>query len=145
MRDTLKIGDEFTFEYVVDANKTVPNLYPESEEYRKMPEVFATGFMVGLLEWCCIEALHPHLDEGEGSLGTFISTSHCAPTPPGMKVTVTARCVEIRNSNNVFWEVVARDELEVIAEGRHGRHVIQTDRFLARVDKKKQTLERSAA
>ncbi len=136
MKNTLQVGDTFTFEYIVADNKTVPNLYPESAEYRNMPEVFATGFMVGLLEWCCIEALRPHLEEGEGSLGTFISTTHAAPTPPGMKVTVDAVCTEIRNGNNIFWNVIARDEVDVIAQGEHGRHVIHTERFLQRVAEK---------
>lgn len=138
MRNTLHVGDQFTFEYVVGKDKTVPHLYPESEEYRNMPEVFATGFMVGLLEWCCIEALRPHLEEGEGSLGTHICTSHCAPTPPGMKVTVLAICTEIRDGNNIFWDVTARDELDIIAEGQHGRHIINTERFLSRVREKAQ-------
>lgn len=136
MHSTLKPGDTYTFEYKVTTNKTVPHLYPESAEYRAMPEVFATGFMVGLLEWCCIEALRPHLEPGEGSLGTYICTSHCSPTPPGMRVTVIARCTEIRNGNNIFWDVVARDEQDIIAEGRHGRHVIDIGRFLGRVAKK---------
>ncbi|WP_265655174.1 thioesterase family protein [Verminephrobacter aporrectodeae] len=136
MRNTLKPGDVFSWSYVVPLNKTVPYFYPESEEYRKMPEIFATGFMVGLLEWCCIEALRPHLEEGEGSLGTFISTTHVAPTLPGMKVTVTALCDEIREGNNIFWSVVARDDMDLIAQGRHGRHVIETARFQARMERK---------
>ena len=136
MRKTLKLGDIHRLEYVVAENKTVPHLYPESAEYRAMPEVFATGFMVGLLEWCCIEALRPHLEGTEGSLGTFIETTHCAPTPPGMKVTVTAVCTEIRNGNNVFWDVEAHDEEELIAKGTHGRHVIDNERFAKRVTKK---------
>ncbi len=136
MRSSLKVGDTFCLEYVVAPNKTVPNLYPESAEYRAMPEVFATGFMVGLLEWCCIEALRPHLNEGEGSLGTYISTSHCAPTPPNMRVTVKATCTEICNGNNIFWDVEAHDEVELIAKGNHGRHVIDTTRFAQRVAKK---------
>ena len=144
MLDTLKIGDSFTLEYTVPENKTVPHLYPESVEYRVMPRVFATGFMVGLLEWCCIKALHPHLEEGEGSLGTYICTSHRAPTPPGMKVTVSAVCTKILNGNNVYWDVIARDEVEVIAEGQHGRHVIQTQRFLQRVGRKAQAISKTA-
>ena len=136
MKNSLKVGDEFTLEYIVADNKTVPNLYPESKEYQIMPEVFATGFMVGLLEWCCIEALRPHLEDGEGSLGTFISTTHSAPTPPGMKVMVRAICTEIKDGNNVFWNVIARDEIDVIAQGEHGRHVIDTNRFLQRVTEK---------
>ncbi|WP_461667943.1 thioesterase family protein [Paenochrobactrum sp. BZR 201-1] len=84
MHSTLKVGDTFSFEYTVAANKTVPHLYPESAEYQIMPEVFATGFMVGLLEWCCIEALRPHLEPGEGSLGTYIYAQPTAlPLHPG--------------------------------------------------------------
>lgn len=145
MRPTLNVGDTFTLEYIVAANKTVPNLYPESAEYRIMPEVFATGFMVGLLEWCCIEALRPHLEDGEGSLGTYIDTSHCAPTPPGMRVIVTATCTEIKNGNNVFWDVEAHDEQDLIARGRHGRHVIDNLRFAERVAKKAALMEVAAA
>lgn len=141
MKNTLQVGHVFTWDYVVPREKTVPFLYPESEEYRKMPEVFATGFMVGLLEWCCIEALAPHLEEGEGSLGTFISTTHSAPTPPGMKVRVTAVCEEIRNGNNIFWSVVAEDEKEIIGQGRHGRHVVVWDRFDKRVKDKARLLK----
>ena len=140
MNNKITIGSSFELSYVVPLEKTVPYLYPESSEYRNMPSVFATGFMVGLLEWCCICALHPHLNEGEGSLGTFISTTHSAPTPPGMKVTVKAVCDEIRNGNNFFWSVVARDELDLIAEGRHGRHVIDISRFNERLKKKSSIL-----
>ncbi len=138
MRDTLKVGDVFSWSYKVPMEKTVPYLYPESEEFRKMPEVFATGFMVGLLEWCCIEALKPHLDEGEGSLGTSISVTHNAPTPPGMTVTVTAVCDEIKGKS-IFWTVTARDELDLIAEGHHGRHVVTWERFAANLAKKKES------
>lgn len=145
MRDTLKAGDEFVFEYTVANNKTVPNLYPESAEYRIMPEVFATGFMVGLLEWCCIEALRPHLLDGESSLGTYISTTHCAPTPPGMRIKVQAICKEILHGNNVFWFVKAHDECDLIAEGIHGRHVIDTERFIQRVAKKAARIGRENA
>ena len=144
MRDSLRVGNVFSWSYIVPLEKTVPYLYPESDEYQRMPEVFATGFMVGLLEWCCIEALRPHLEEGEGSLGTLISTTHSAPTPPGMKVTVTAVCDEIRDGNNVFWTVVARDEVEVIAQGRHGRHIINSSRFDARVRKKASSMAPAA-
>ena len=36
-----------------------------------MPEVFTTSFLVGLLEWACTLALHPHLDwPQEQTVGT---------------------------------------------------------------------------
>lgn len=145
MHGTLKVGDTFTFDYVVAENKTVPNLYPEFAEFRKMPEVFATGFMVGLLELCCIEALRPHLEAGEGSLGTYICTTHSAPTPPGMRITVSAVCTEIKNGNNVFWDVVAHDELDLIAQGRHGRHIVNSERFAERLAKKAAAMKKDGA
>ena len=51
MKPTLQPGLAFSFAYTVPPNKTVPHLYPESDWFRAMPEVFATGFMVGLVEW----------------------------------------------------------------------------------------------
>lgn len=100
------------------------------------PQVFATGFMVGLIELCCCKALFPHLEGGEGSLGTFISTTHSAPTPPGMEVVVTVTCDEIRAGNNIFWTVLVRDEVDTIAQGHHGRHVVNFARFEKRVQRK---------
>jgi hypothetical protein len=62
MKDTLKPGIKFEHRFFVPPSKTVPSLYPESEEFVAMPEVFATGFLVGFLEWSCIKAINPHLD-----------------------------------------------------------------------------------
>lgn len=138
-------GHKTLHTYVVPPTKTVPHLYPESGDYRIMPEVFATGFMVGLLEWCAIIALRDVIEEDEGSLGTMIDIQHRAPTPPGARLTVTATCTRI--DNNYFeWDVDAvDDEGDVVASGRHGRHVIVTERFKARVAKKTARLSRSQA
>ncbi len=51
MKETLKPGIRYEHKFTVPPSKTVPALYPEAEEFLAMPEVFATGFMVGLLEW----------------------------------------------------------------------------------------------
>ena len=83
MKDTLKAGDRTRLAFKVPAEKTVPHLYPESPDFTAMPSVFATGFMVGLMEWACLEVLKPHLDAGEGSLGIHIDVSHSAATVPG--------------------------------------------------------------
>ena len=49
MKESLKPGIEHEFRYRVPPSKTVRALLPESPEFRKMPEVFATGFLVGLV------------------------------------------------------------------------------------------------
>ena len=68
MKPTLVPGLTHTHRFTVTEEKTVGNLYPESPAFVDMPKVFATGFMVGFIEWACLEALALHLDDGEGSL-----------------------------------------------------------------------------
>jgi fluoroacetyl-CoA thioesterase len=132
MRDILRVGMVETLEFTVPREKTVPFLYPESPEFQAIPEVFATGYMVGLMEWCCIRSLAPALEEGEGSLGTAIDVSHVAPTPPGSRVTVTAT-VESVDGRAVTWRVVARDDFDLIGEGKIGRSVVDWSRFERRL------------
>lgn len=121
--------------FTVPREKTVPFLYPESEQFARMPEVFATGFMVGLMEWCCIDLLAPHLLDGEGSLGTLVEVTHEAATPPGMSVTVEAVLEKIEGRQLTF-QVIARDEVDVIGRGRHGRTLVNWQRFTDKVAKK---------
>lgn len=72
MKESLKPGIRYIHKFIIPFSKTVPALYPESEEFVAMPEVFATGFLVGFLEWACIKAINPHLDwPQEQTLGTL--------------------------------------------------------------------------
>ncbi len=57
MRDSLQPGLRYEHRFLVPPSKTVPALYPEAEEFAAMPDVFATGFLVGFLERACIRAL----------------------------------------------------------------------------------------
>jgi fluoroacetyl-CoA thioesterase len=135
MKATLTSGLTHRFSYVVPENKTVPHLYPEATDFQDMPKVFATGFMVGLMEWACIQLMQPHLDPGEGSLGVHIDVSHAAATPPGLTVTVNATCTAV-NGKRVSFEVRAHDGVDLIGEGRHERVVVVWDKFKARVAQK---------
>jgi len=116
----------------VPASKTVRHIYSESPEFATFPEVFATGFLVALVEWACTRALADHLDEGEGSLGVHIDLSHDAPTPPGLDVTVTAAVVDVAE-RRVTWAVEAHDGVDTIAVGRHQRAIVDLARFDTRV------------
>lgn len=138
MKDSIKAGLEHEIEFTVNENKTVPKLYPESELFRTMPEVFATGFMVGFMEWACMDALAPHLDEGEHSVGVHVNVSHCAATPAGMKVRAKVRCTAV-DGQKTSWYVEAYDEKELIGKGSHDRFTINVERFNQRVAKKAQS------
>jgi fluoroacetyl-CoA thioesterase len=128
MKPSLKPGLKHSFSYTVPASKTVPHLYAESPQLRAMPEVFATGFMVGLMEWTCVQLLEPHLDQGEGSLGVHIDLSHKAATPPGLTVTVEAECIEVKGPRASF-KITAHDGIDEIGTGTHERFIVGWDRF----------------
>ena len=135
MKPSLQAGLEHTHQYKVPADKTVPHVYGESGLFRQMPEVFATAFMVGLMEWACMEALKPYMEDGEISLGTSICVSHLAATPPGMTVTVQVKCLDVSGARSK-WSIVARDEMDLIGEGTHERFSIQREKFEKIVAKK---------
>ena len=136
MKDTLKPGIESTFHFTVARSHTVPALYPESPEFQEMPEVFATGYLVGFLEWACIRAVNPHLDwPEEQTVGTHINVSHIAATPPGHQVTARVRLVTVDKRRLVF-EVEAHDEGDMITRGTHERFIISRDHFNRKVQVK---------
>ncbi len=123
--------------FPLPATKTVPALYPEAPEFQAMPEVFATGFLVGLLEWACIQLVNPHLDwPTEQTLGTHVDVSHDAATPPGLTVTVTARLTAVQGRRLSF-AVEAHDGIDSISRGTHERVVINRARFDAKAQAKR--------
>ena len=129
MKDTLKPGIEFEFTFRISESKTVPALYPEAPEFQLMPAVFATGFMVGFLEWACIKAVNPHLDwPEEQTVGTSINVSHTAATPPGMDVTARVKLVEVEGRRLKF-ELEGFYEKEPISKWTHERFIINRNKF----------------
>src|SRR5215210_8277380 len=137
MKPSLLPGLRYQFRFTVPPGKTVPHLYPESALFQQMPHVLATGYLVGLLEWACIEAIRPHLDwPREQSLGTRVDFSHIAATPPGLTITVDVRLDKVEGRKLTF-TLSAHDGLDLISEGTHERHVIDAARFDAKVAAKR--------
>ena len=136
MKDSLKPGLTHRFRFTIPPTKTVPHLYPESDAFQQMPDVLATGYMVGLLEWACIDAIQPHLDwPREQSLGTLVNFSHIAATPPGLTVTVDVTLDRV-DGRTLSFSVSAHDGVDRIAEGRHERVVIDAARFNEKLSRK---------
>lgn len=139
MKESLKVGLKYEHNFLIPVSKTVPSLYPESEEFVLMPEVFATGFLVGLLEWACIKAIKEHLDwPKEQSVGIHIDVSHEAATPPGFEVSVHVELIEIEGKKLTFF-VTAHDGVDLISKGKHERFIINKEKFDERVDSKGKT------
>ncbi len=98
--------------------------------------VFATPFLIGMLEDAAGSVIHPHLPPGASTVGTMVEVKHLAATPVGMKVRAKATLLETDGRRYLF-AVEAWDEKERIAEGRHERFVIPNlEKFLERAMKK---------
>ena len=133
MKNSLQPGLTHIFKFKVPENKTVPHLYPESPEFQAMPNVLATGFMVGLFEWTCIQAINPHIDwPREQSVGIDVKLNHIAATPPGLTVTVTVKLKDVEGRKLVF-SIVAHDGIDKISEGTHDRFIIDAAKFNAKM------------
>lgn len=132
MKSSLQPGLTGSLSWTVPVERTVPHLLPESPEFAALPQVLATGYLVGVLAWTCIRALAGQLDEGEATLGVHIDVNHDAPTPPGGTVTVVAELKAVEGRVLVF-EIEASDEATVISRGIHRRAVIDLQRFTARL------------
>jgi fluoroacetyl-CoA thioesterase len=114
----------------------VPRIFPEAPDFQMMPAVLATGYLVALAEWACIELIKPHLDwPREQSLGTQVSLSHLAATPPGLEVELQVRLTAVEGRKLTF-AVSAHDGVDRIAEGTHERHTIDAERFARKVASK---------
>lgn len=98
-------------------------------------EVFATPAMVALMEEAAVHALN--LGPEESSVGTALEIRHLAATPLGLKVWAVAEVIEIDRRRLVF-KVEAYDDKEKIGEGRHERFIIDSAKFLEKVNAKRE-------
>jgi fluoroacetyl-CoA thioesterase len=136
MKTSLQPGLTFEFKFKIPVTKTVSHLYPESQLFQEMPQVLATGFMVGLVEWACIEAIRPCLDwPREQTLGTHVNLSHTAPTPAGLTVKVMVRLEKVEGRRLEF-TVSVHDGVDTISTGTHERFIIDSAKFGAKVAEK---------
>ena len=99
--------------------------------------VFSTVMMVAGMEGAAVELAQPFLDEGQTTVGTGISVTHIAATPPGMKVRFTAELTAVSpNGKGLSFSVAASDEGGLIGEGTHERVVVNREKFESRANAK---------
>jgi fluoroacetyl-CoA thioesterase len=99
--------------------------------------VFATPMLVALMENSAINALAGKLPEGQTTVGTKVEIAHTAATPLGMTVTARAELIEV-DGKRLLFNVTAVDDTGPVGHGQHERFVINLERFLAKVEEKKQ-------
>jgi len=128
MKQGLCPGVSRTNRVKIDRDRTIEFM---GEEGR----VYGTPYLVRDIEMTCRQLLLDHADAGEDSVGTDVAIKHLAPTLFGMSVeiTVTVKSVEGRK---VTFEVSAKDDIEQIGAGTHGRFVVDVKKTIDRLKAK---------
>ena len=99
-------------------------------------DVLATLYVLAAFEQAAGMAVMPFLAENQATVGTHLSMDHYAPTPGGMTVTVKATLEEV-DGRRLSYAIEVRDEIEVVATGRHDRYIVERDWFLQRIEDKR--------
>ena len=144
MSPDLQPGIQFEWTYTIPPRATVPQLYHDTAFCRDMPDVLATGYLVGLMELACINGLMPYVDwPREQSVGTMVNFTHLAATPPGMTLTIRGELTAV-DGRRLMLKVESWDGLDKVCEGTHQRAIIAPDRFNAKLAEKKARAEAAA-
>ena len=100
-------------------------------------DVLATPAMIAHMERAAWTAVSEDIPPDSATVGIRMEVSHTSATPVGMSVTCRAELLEVQGRTLVF-HVSAFDGKGVIGEGTHERVVVQVDRFLEKVGKKRE-------
>lgn len=94
----------------------------------RLPAVFSTPAMIGLMELAASEAIEPHLPEGSISVGTRIEVDHLKAVPAGAMVEARARFTGSQGRFLEF-ETEARAGDLIIGRGKVYRAIVPLGRF----------------
>ena len=108
--------------------ETVTHELTVAHRHADMPEVYGTPMMIYLMELAAAKAIAPYLPPGWVSVGAAVDVTHRAATPVGFTVVARAEVIEW-DGKTVTFAVEARDDIELIGEGRHVRAPIDFARF----------------
>ncbi len=97
--------------------------------------VFGTPALIALMERAAVNALRPHLDEGQDSVGVAVNVRHLAATPMGKRVQAEAQVTAVEG-NRIVFAVKAYDAVEMVGEGTHERVLVDRDSFMWKVASK---------
>ena len=116
--------------------RTVTEEYTATHVGSGKAAVLATPVMILFMETAAMEAVQDRLPPGHQTVGIHVDVRHIAPTPVGMKVTISAELIQVEGRVLTF-QVSARDEQETVGTGTHQRAIIDLARFQGRVQAKR--------
>ena len=99
--------------------------------------VFATPYLLAMMENAAFTLMQRSLPEGKSSVGTRLVIDHVSPSPVGMEVRAAAELLSVsENGKTAEFRVTAYDRAGLIGEGTHQRAYIDTARFMGKCEKK---------
>jgi fluoroacetyl-CoA thioesterase len=128
MKESLRAGVSLVNRVQVDRDRTIGFM---GEEGR----VYGTPYLVRDIEMTCRQLILDHGDAGEDSVGTDVSIKHLAPTLLGMTAEITAT-VSAVEGRKVTFAITAKDDLDQICSGTHGRFVVDVGKTVERLKAK---------
>ena len=106
-----------------EAQETVEHKHTLNHHNDKLPAIYSTPNMIGLMEWAAANAMLPFLDEGEISVGTGINIEHRAPALIGMRIKTEA-VLESSNGRFYVFRVTAHNGVTEIGRGTVTRAIV---------------------
>lgn len=96
-------------------------------------DVYATPALVGLMENTALKCIEEYIEEAKDTVGIEINTKHIKASKVGMKITCKAILTKI-DGRKLDFEITAWDEVGEIGSSSHSRFIIETEKFLKRLD-----------
>jgi fluoroacetyl-CoA thioesterase len=121
----IPIGAEFRVE------KTIPPEWTISAYDSRLPSVFSTPAMIGMMEVAAAKAVQPHLPAEMITVGTRIEVDHLKAAPVGALVWATARLVS-QDGRLLIFEVEAGAAGKIVGRGRVFRAIVEPKSFSAK-------------
>jgi predicted thioesterase len=106
--------------------------------------VYGTPYLVRDIEMTCRQLILDHGEAGEDSVGTDVAIKHLAPTLLGMSVEIVATVVAV-DGRKIIFEITAKDDIEQISSGTHGRFVVDVNKTVERLKAKAAKLAGAAS
>jgi predicted thioesterase len=118
MINLFKVGDEMTFEHVVQ------NSDAATFETGTVHPVYATFALGRDAEWCCRLFVLAMKEVDEEGIGTFLTINHVSPALVGSKVKIIAVITKLER-NEIVCSYEVKCEERLIARGEQGQKILK--------------------
>jgi fluoroacetyl-CoA thioesterase len=97
-----------------------------------LPPVFATPYLVLIMENAALNAIRQYLEPGESAVGSRVDIRHLVATPVGREVTGHAEVLRVEG-RRIDFRIWATDSAEEIGAGTHERTVVTVGRIIEKM------------